>query len=107
MTGRSGWRLVGIPLGHPREASDDMADDMKIAEAVVTKGMSDEEVEDLREAFSHFDANGDGSISHDELAVVLRSLGYSPSRDQLQQMMDKVRTNGRGCHAWSCHGLAA
>lgn len=67
------------------------SEDMKAAEAAVTKGMSREEVEDLREAFKHFDTNDDGSISRGELAVVLRSLGYSPTLEQLDRLMNKVR----------------
>lgn len=62
------------------------------AVVVVTRGLSEEEVEDLREAFSHFDANGDGSVSLTELSVVLRSLGYSPTSEQLRKLMDKVAT---------------
>lgn len=67
------------------------SEDRKAAEAAVTKGMSQEEVEDLREAFKHFDTNDDGSISLGELAVVLRSLGYSPTLEQLNRLMNKVR----------------
>ena len=60
------------------------------AELAVTKGLSAEEIEDLRDSFGNFDKNGDGSIDRDELAVVLRSLGYSPTKEQLKKLMAKV-----------------
>ncbi len=55
------------------------------------KELTEEEVEDYREAFKNFDKNGDGTIDQGELAVVMRSLGYSPTSQQLKDMMDKVQ----------------
>lgn len=66
------------------------------AVAVVTKGLTPEEVEDLRDSFGNFDKNKDGSIDEAELAVVLRSLGYSPTKEQLQKLMKKVDLDGSG-----------
>lgn len=65
------------------------------AEATVTKGLSPEEVDDLRDSFSNFDKNGDGSIDKAELAVILRSLGYSPTTEQLMKLMNKVNWRER------------
>lgn len=70
---------------------DRKAGEAAVAEAVVTRGLSQEEIDDLREAFSNFDRNNDGSIDKKELAVVLRSLGYFPSSSQLEKMMKKAR----------------
>jgi len=38
----------------------------------------------LRQAFEHFDKNGDGTISIDELADVMKSCGKSPSKQELE-----------------------
>ncbi|CAN0234466.1 unnamed protein product, partial [Ectocarpus fasciculatus] len=38
----------------------------------------------------------DGTIDKVELATVLRSLGYSPTKDQLEKLMDKVDLDGTG-----------
>ncbi|KAG8707900.1 phosphorylase kinase, delta [Ceratobasidium sp. 394] len=38
----------------------------------------------FKEAFSFFDKNGDGTISADELGIVMRSLGRCPSDAELQ-----------------------
>ena len=54
------------------------------------KELTEEEVEDYREAFNNFDKSGDGMIDEGELGVVLRSLGYSPTNQQLKEMMAKV-----------------
>lgn len=38
-------------------------------------GLSDEQLNELKDAFALFDENGDGGISPTEIAVVMRSLG--------------------------------
>ena len=38
----------------------------------------------LRQAFEHFDKNGDGTISIDELAEVMRSCGKRPTKQELE-----------------------
>lgn len=58
-----------------------------------TKELTDEEIEDYKEAFSNFDKDGNGNIDEGELGVVMRSLGYSPTNQQLKEMMAKVRTS--------------
>lgn len=55
------------------------------------KELSEEEIEDYKEAFRNFDKDGDGNIDEGELGVVMRSLGYSPTNQQLKEMMNKVR----------------
>lgn len=37
-----------------------------------------------------FDKDGDGTISAKELVVVMRSIGLSPSVDEIQKMMDDI-----------------
>lgn len=54
------------------------------------KDLSEEEMEDYKEAFSNFDKDGNGNIDEAELGVVMRSLGYSPTNKQLKEMMAKV-----------------
>jgi len=54
------------------------------------KELSEEEIEDYKEAFNNFDKSGDGVIDEGELGVVMRSLGYSPTNQQLKEMMAKV-----------------
>ncbi|KAL3756506.1 hypothetical protein ACHAWU_009900 [Discostella pseudostelligera] len=74
-------------------------------------GLSDDEVADLREAFSMYDVDGggtlqenmsegccllsrSGSISIDELRGVMKSLGHNPSDEDLGRMIQSVDDNG-------------
>ena len=57
---------------------------------------TDEEVEDLREAFSLFDTDGDGTISLVELGNVMKSLGRTLSRSKLKEMIAIADTDGNG-----------
>ena len=56
-----------------------------------TKELTEDEIEDYKEAFNNFDSDGNGSIDEGELGVVMRSLDYSPTNQQLKDMMEKVR----------------
>ncbi|ELU01786.1 hypothetical protein CAPTEDRAFT_222210 [Capitella teleta] len=52
--------------------------------------------EKYREAFRLFDADGDGTITVDELEVVMKSLGHTPSRTELENMIGEVDGDGNG-----------
>jgi calmodulin len=49
---------------------------------------------EYREAFKLFDADGDGTITVDELEVVMKSLGHTPSRAELENMIGEVDGDG-------------
>ncbi|KAG6480815.1 neo-calmodulin-like [Zingiber officinale] len=49
-----------------------------------------------KEAFSLFDKDGDGCITVEELADVVRSLGHDPTKQELQDMIMEVDVNGNG-----------
>lgn len=58
------------------------------------KGQSREE---LRQAFSLFDTDGDGAITTTEVAVVLKMLGYTSVTDtELNEMIAELDSNGNG-----------
>ena len=61
-----------------------------------TLNLSDEQKEEFKEAFSLFDKDGDGTITIDELDVVMRSLGRNTTREDLQKMIDEVDEDGSG-----------
>lgn len=58
--------------------------------------LTEEEVEEFREAFSLFDKNGDGTITSNELAVVMKSLGQKTTESELQDMINEVDIDGNG-----------
>ncbi|PKA66995.1 putative calcium-binding protein CML10 [Apostasia shenzhenica] len=53
-------------------------------------------LEDLRHAFSVFDLDRNGSISAEELARVMRSLGECVSLSQCRKMIDGIDQDGDG-----------
>lgn len=52
--------------------------------------MTDKIIEDFREVFQLFDRNGDGTIDVKELSVVMKSLGQSPTDQELKDMVNSV-----------------
>jgi Ca2+-binding EF-hand superfamily protein len=49
---------------------------------------------EFKEAFSLFDKDGDGTISSNELGVVMRSLGQNPSDQELDDLIKEVDIDG-------------
>lgn len=50
----------------------------------------------LRDIFTRFDMDSDGSLTHLELAALLRSLGLKPEGDQIHALLSKIDSNGNG-----------
>ncbi|KAJ0807440.1 putative EF-hand domain-containing protein [Helianthus anomalus] len=61
-----------------------------------TVKLDDEQLTELREIFRSFDRNNDGSLTQLELGSLLRSLGLTPSPDQLDALIQKADTNSNG-----------
>ncbi|XP_062154073.1 probable calcium-binding protein CML25 [Alnus glutinosa] len=96
-------------LGHPateeeldkiiKEVDTDGDDHINLQEFVElnTKGVdSDEALENLKDAFSTYDIDGNGLISADELHKVLKSLNDDYSLSECQKMINRVDRNGDG-----------
>eukprot|EP00298_Acanthocystis_sp_HF-20_P011087 c19223_g2_i2.p1 GENE.c19223_g2_i2~~c19223_g2_i2.p1 ORF type:complete len:175 (-),score=56.71 c19223_g2_i2:28-477(-) len=58
--------------------------------------LTKKQITELKEAFSCFDRDGDGSISVKELGDVIRSLGTDPSESELQDLVNEVDVDGDG-----------
>ncbi|XP_066911333.1 calmodulin-like isoform X5 [Clytia hemisphaerica] len=57
---------------------------------------TDEQIEEVKEAFAIFDKNGDGTITTKDLITVMRSLGKNPTEDEIDDMINEVDTDGNG-----------
>ncbi|XP_062557052.1 calmodulin-A-like [Armigeres subalbatus] len=58
--------------------------------------LSDEQITELREAFSLFDTNADGVITASELGTVLRSLGKNVSDAEVEELLKEVNVDQDG-----------
>ncbi|KAK8709646.1 hypothetical protein V6N13_060659 [Hibiscus sabdariffa] len=58
--------------------------------------LTEEQVSEFKEAFNFFDKDGDGCITVEELATVIRSLDQNPSEEELQDMIKEVDADGNG-----------
>lgn len=58
--------------------------------------LSKDQIEELKEAFSLFDTNGDGTITSCELGTVLRSLGKNVSDAEVEELLKEVSVDHEG-----------
>ena len=52
--------------------------------------LSEEQIDELREAFALFDKSGDGLINVNEMQVIMRSIGQNPSEEEIIEIMTEV-----------------
>lgn len=53
-----------------------------------------DQIQEFRQAFDIIDRNGDGVITVDDLAAVMRAIGQSPTANELQDMIREVDADG-------------
>ncbi|KAF9677653.1 hypothetical protein SADUNF_Sadunf08G0129900 [Salix dunnii] len=58
--------------------------------------LTEEQIVEFREAFGLFDKDGDGCITIEELATVIRSLDQNPTEEELHDMISEVDSDGNG-----------
>ncbi|KAJ1978573.1 Calmodulin, partial [Dimargaris xerosporica] len=58
--------------------------------------LTEEQMNEFKEAFTLFDKDGDGTITTKELGTVMRSLGQNPTEAELQDMINEVDADGNG-----------
>ncbi|KAG2696627.1 hypothetical protein I3843_07G065000 [Carya illinoinensis] len=63
---------------------------------VLSEVLSEEQIAEFQEAFCLFDKDGDGCITIEELATVIRSLDQNPTQEELQCMINEVDVDGNG-----------
>ena len=50
-------------------------------------GLSEEQIEEIREAFNLFDTDHSGSIDYRELKAAMRALGFEVKKEELKKMI--------------------
>ena len=58
--------------------------------------LTEEQKQEIREAFDLFDTDGSGSIDAKELKVAMRALGFEPEKEAIKKMIADIDTDGSG-----------
>ena len=58
--------------------------------------LSEQQKQEIKEAFDLFDTSGSGTIEAKELKVALRALGFEPSKDELRNLIGNFDKDGSG-----------
>ncbi|XP_062051213.1 centrin-2-like [Lepus europaeus] len=58
--------------------------------------LTEEQKQEIREAFDLFDADGTGTIDVKELKVVMRALGFEPKKEEIKKMISEIDKEGTG-----------
>ena len=49
--------------------------------------LTEEQKQEIKEAFDLFDTDGSGNIDSKELKVAMRALGFEPKREEIKQLI--------------------
>merc|ERR1712064_258679 len=60
------------------------------------KELTEEQKNEIKEAFDLFDTDGSGSIDSKELTVAMRALGFEPKKEEIAKMITDVDDDGSG-----------
>lgn len=55
--------------------------------------LSQDKINEFKEAFDIFDINKDGCISHKELGMIMRAIGQNPTDNELMSMVQEVNSD--------------
>jgi len=81
---------------------------------VCKHGLTQDQVEEIKEAFDLFDTDGSGSIDVNELKVAMKALGMDAKSDEIRKLINDIDSDGNAppfsahnCHALTIHpGMA-
>ena len=59
-------------------------------------GLTEEQKQEIREAFDLFDTDGSGTIDAKELKVAMRALGFEPKKEEVKKMIADIDKDGDG-----------
>lgn len=58
--------------------------------------LTEEQKQEIKEAFDLFDTDGSGAIDAKELKVAMRALGFEPKKEEVKKMMAEADREGVG-----------
>ncbi|XGW28990.1 hypothetical protein V3C99_008641 [Haemonchus contortus] len=62
----------------------------------VIRQLTEQEIEEFKEAFMLFDKDGNGTMSTKELGIAMRALGQNPTEQQILEIINDVDIDGNG-----------
>uniref|UniRef100_A0A9L0IL30 Troponin C, skeletal muscle n=1 Tax=Equus asinus TaxID=9793 RepID=A0A9L0IL30_EQUAS len=77
-----------VEMATPRNRTDQQAE--------ARSYLSEEMIAEFKAAFDMFDADGGGDISVKELGTVMRMLGQTPTKEELDAIIEEVDEDGSG-----------
>ena len=60
------------------------------------RDITEEQKQEIKEAFDLFDTDGSGNIDQKELKVAMRALGFEPKREEIKKMIADVDKDNSG-----------
>ncbi|XP_043823908.1 centrin-2-like [Dromiciops gliroides] len=58
--------------------------------------LTEDQKQEIREAFDLFDTDGTGTIDVKELKVAMRALGFEPKKEEIKKMISDIDKEGTG-----------
>lgn len=58
--------------------------------------LTEEQKQEIREAFDLFDTDGSGTIDAKELKVAMRALGFEPKKEEIRKMIQDIDKDNSG-----------
>merc|ERR1712070_427528 len=58
--------------------------------------LTEEQKQEIREAFDLFDTDGSGTIDAKELKVAMRALGFEPKKEEIKKLISDIDKDGSG-----------
>ncbi|XP_031452735.1 caltractin [Phasianus colchicus] len=105
LIGRGAWRWgarLGVPCdpgGRKQMASNYRKPGFSTAQrkkSGLKPELTEEQKQEIREAFDLFDTDGSGSIDVKELKVAMRALGFEPKKEEIKKMIADIDKEGSG-----------
>ena len=67
----------------------------------MAENLTVEQIAEIKETFSLFDKTGSGSVSIEEMAIIFRSLGQTPTEADMENMKAEADQDGLGTIEYS------
>nr|XP_022334736.1 calcium-binding protein LPS1-alpha-like [Crassostrea virginica] len=90
------YLLTNLGERHTEEEVTEMIKEVDLNRKGKVENLTEEQINDIKEAFLVFDKDGDGTVSTEELGEVMRSMGQNPTEKELLDMIAEVDVDGNG-----------